>query len=397
MARKIILVCGFLLPFLGISQWGCTDPLASNYNANATLNDGSCVYNTTNYSMNLICNLSDTLLENSGLIREGDKLYTFNDSGSSHKLFELDTNGNILRSIYISGATNIDWEALSSNSTHVFIGDFGNNNGNRQDLCVYRLQKSDLNLDTVIAEKMVFFWSDQTQFTAQPNANNFDCEAFFAQEDSLVLFTKNWGDLKTKMYRLPVFWSDTLMAQLTDSFNVDGLITDACKYPNSNEVFLLGYKNNGNNFYTSFIWNLWDYPSNHCFSGHKRRIEIGNVLTVSQTEGIAMKSAHKGYVSAEKVVSIITIAPKLFEFDFSSYFATASLGELIEGPNYHILYHSSDNSHEIIIDVPFKVCQISDIQGKTMGFINGSNRILTYFHGFVMLTIDGTTTLIYLL
>ena len=82
---------------------------------------------------------------------------------------------------------------------------------------------------------------------------------------------------------------------------------------------LLGYKNNGGNLYTSFVWLLWDYQGSSFFSGNKRRIEIGSMFTLGQTEGIALYNGTNGYVSSEQISSVITIPPKLFKFDFSQY------------------------------------------------------------------------------
>ncbi len=377
-----------------LSQWGCTDPQATNYDANATINDGSCIYSPTNYTLSLVNNLNDVLQENSGLIRVGNFLYTFNDSGSGAIIYELDTLGIVLRTITISGATNVDWEAITSNSTHVFIGDVGNNNGNRHDLCLYRFLKSDLHLDTIQAEKLPFYWSDQTQFTSLPNANNYDCEAIVADADSITLYSKNWVDLNTRRYRLPSFWIDTLAAQLMDSFAVDGLITDACVDTVMNRSYLLGYKNNGSNFYTSFVWCLWDYQDQHVFSGNRRRIEVGNVLNLAQTEGITLNASNKGYISSEKVASVITIAPKLFEFDFTQYVEpTASISCIVHPVPFQLITHTQEGYHEIIISKPIKYCVLQDLQGRTIQ-LETTDRFITYLHGYVLLTIDGITNLI---
>ena len=396
MAYKTILILLLWLPFPYLAQWGCTDPQATNYDVNASINDGSCIYSTTNYTLSLVNNLSDVLQENSGLIRIGDFLYTFNDSGSGAVVFELDTLGAVLRTIVIAGATNVDWEAITSNSTHVFIGDVGNNNGNRQDLCLYRFLKSDLTLDTVQAEKLPFYWSDQTQFTSLPNANNYDCEAIVADADSITLFSKNWEDLQTRRYRLPCFWSDTLAAQLRDSFAVDGLITDACVDTFLNRSYLLGYKNNGNNFYTSFVWCLWDYQDQQVFSGNRRRVEVGNVLTVAQTEGIALKASNKGYISSEKVSSVITIAPKLFQFDFTQFVeATASVKPQKPMALFQLIPHLEEGYTELMITMPFNQCMLSDIQGRTI-HLESTNRFNIYARGLVLLTVDEKNTLIFL-
>jgi hypothetical protein len=396
MGYKIILIVLVFIPLPYLSQWGCTDPQATNYDVNASLNDGSCVYNTTNYSLSLVNNLSDVLQENSGLIRIGNFLYTINDSGAGALMYELDTLGTVIRTITISGATNVDWEAITSNSTHVFIGDVGNNNGNRHDLCLYRFLKSDLALDTVQADKLPFYWSDQTQFTSLPNANNYDCEAIVADADSITLFSKNWEDLQTRRYRLPCFWSDTLAAQLRDSFAVDGLITDACVDTVLNRNYLLGYKNNGNNFYTSFVWCLWDYQNQQVFSGNRRRVEVGNVLTVAQTEGIALKASNKGYISSEKVSSVITIAPKLFQFDFTQFVeSTASVKPQKPMALFQLIPHLEEGYTELLIPMPFNQCMLSDIQGRTI-HLESTNRFNIYLRGLVLLSVDGRNTLLFL-
>lgn len=396
MGYKIILILLISLPLSVVSQWGCTDPQATNYDGNALINDGSCLYPPTNYTLSLVNNLTDVLQENSGLIRVGNFIYTFNDSGAGAVIYELDTLGVVLRTITISGATNVDWEAITSNATHVFIGDVGNNNGNRQNLCLYRFLKSDLTLDTIQAEKLSFYWEDQTQFNVLPNANNFDCEAIVAETDSITLYSKNWVDLYTRRYRLPVHWVDTIAAQLRDSFAVDGLITDACVDTVLNRSYLLGYKNNGSNFYTSFVWCLWDYQPNQVFTGNRRRIEIGNVLNLAQTEGIALKTSNKGYISSEKVSSVITIAPKLFQFNFDQFVeSTASVLPIEPIGTHQLIPHIADGYHEILIPYPYHHCMVSDLQGRTI-HVENNQRFNTYLHGLVMLTIDGHNALIFL-
>lgn len=397
MGIHFVFLSVLLSPLMIFGQTGCTDPQALNYNPNAQINDGSCIYPASNYSLNLIGTLGDEVQENSGLVRIGNFIYTFNDSGSGPFLYEMDTNGLYLRTIVVGGATNVDWEAITTNTNHVFIGDFGNNLGNRQDLCIYRIPKNTLIQDTVQAEKMEFYWSDQTQFTAQSNAHNYDCEAFFSREDSLILFSKNWIDLNTRRYSLPVFWTDTIPAMLMDSFNVDGLITDACIDVNLNEAFLLGYKNNGNNFYTSFIWCLWDYNSNKYFNGNKRRIEIGNVLNVSQTEGIGLFAPNKGYVSAEKVVSVITLPPKLFAFDLNNYLAPLAEIPAVNGHKpMTISIIPGNDFNEIIIDEDPYYCSLTDIQGRRINFQQTEKGIKTNHHGSILLTIGRRTQLLWL-
>ena len=293
MKKRLLTYFGFfylLLSSAGLSaQNGCTDPQAQNYDNNALVNDGSCIYTVTTYSLQLIANLTGSLDENSGLTYSNSRIFSINDGGNGTKIQELGLQGNIVRTIHVDSTQNMDWEAIGQSDSTVYIGDFGNNAGNRTDLQILQINKNALqNLDTVQPNKIHFSYSDQLNFTTAVNQNNFDCEAFFFYQDSLHLFTKGWENLYTKHYVIPLNNEDSVQAQLLDSLFVDGLITDATIDITTGRILLLGYKNNGSNFYTSFVYLLFDYNQSHFFTGNKRRIEIGNMLTVSQTEGIAL-------------------------------------------------------------------------------------------------------------
>ena len=348
-----------------LGQNGCIDPQAQNYNPNAIWNDGSCIYSTTNYSLQLVTDFPDELQENSGLIFHNGHLYSINDGGNSTDLQELDTQGTIVRSINVSESQNIDWEAISQNDSTIFLGDFGNNGGNRQNLCIYRISKNQLiGNDTVGMSKFWFTYPDQNSFSNSSNTHNFDCEAFVYYQDSLHLFTKGWQNLYTKHYVLPINSVDTVEAILRDSMWVDGLITDATIDSTTGRLLLLGYKNNGSNFYNSFVYLLFDFPTNDFFSGNKRRIEIGNMLTVSQTEGITFNNSTNGFISSEKISSsIITILPKLFSFNFQSYFENSQ--SLIQSKEEEpALVFPNPSNHELTLPWAFNNLIFLDLSGN---------------------------------
>ena len=346
----------------------------------ATINDGSCEYDLTSHTMNLVTDLvSPTLNENSGIIFFNGHLFTINDGGNSNSIFELDTLGNIIREITVTNAINVDWEGISQNSQSVFIGDFGNNSGSREDLCIYEISKQDIEdsqVTEVSAIRRSFKFEDQLDFNWASNAHNFDCEALISTEDSIYLFSKNWLNEETKLYKLPIAWSDTAVAILSTGFNVDGLITDATFDPISERVMLLGYKNNGGNLYTSFIWILWDYQDSFFFSGNKRRIEIGSMFTLGQTEGIALYNGTNGYVSSEQISSVITIPPKLFNFDFSQYLEPESIGHRYGNSFPSLVYPNPGHSY---ITIHGKKGTYSIYEYPSMRFVssgkNESNRI----------------------
>jgi hypothetical protein len=144
------------------------------------------------------------------------------------------------------------------------------------------------------------------------------------------------------------------------------------------------------------VWCLWDYQSQDVFSGNRRRIEVGNVLNLAQTEGIALNAANKGYISSEKVASVITIAPKLFQFDFSQFVEpTASVKPTKPMVPFQLIPHLEEGYTELMIPMPFNQCMLTDIQGRTI-HLESTNRFNIYVRGFVLLTVDGKNTLLFL-
>ena len=78
--------------------------------------------------------------ETSGLIFLNGKIITHNDSGDDPNLYEIDTiSGTISRIINITNATHIDWEDISQDNTYIYIADIGNNNGDRDNLIIYKI------------------------------------------------------------------------------------------------------------------------------------------------------------------------------------------------------------------------------------------------------------------
>ena len=331
MERKVVYLVLFLfLAGNAISQLGCTDPQAINFNGDATTNDGSCLYEPTNYTPTGISNLASPLLaENSGVIALNESLWVLNDGGNNTSLYELDTLGNFLREVVVYNVQNIDWESLAENDTHVFVGDFGNNSGTRLDLSIIKIEKQQLlnsTQDSVPGFEMQFSYADQIDFSGPSNAHNYDCEAFFAFDDSLFLFSKNWQDNLVKKYALPNEWQGTYITAASEVFNIEGMVTGASIDKNSGNISLLAYIDNELGIYNSFIYMLWDYTDNGFFSGNKRRIDIGSMFTLGQTEGIVMNAGHRGFITSEEINNIITIPPMLFSYDFYDYLTNEQVG-----------------------------------------------------------------------
>ena len=319
------LLAGFLSA-AEAQQPGCTDPGALNYDPSATLNDGSCQYAPVNYTPVFVTFLEPTVKETSGLAFHNGLLWTQNDSGNPSRLYAVDTlTGEVLRSVFVTGAPNIDWEELAVSPTHLFVGDFGNNGGNRKDLRIFRIPLDSLAVrDTVSADTIAFLYEDQTDFTTASNSNDYDCEAFLWMDDSLHLFTKNWLSQNTRHYVLPS-QPGQHAASLRDSLDTGGLITGAARDSSGNGIVLCGYVNQGFGFWTCFAWLLWDNSPHAPFSGNKRRIELGTALQLGQMEAVALRPDGTGWLTGEAVgAGPFSFEARLSRFDLSPYFGLTS-------------------------------------------------------------------------
>ncbi len=298
---------------------GCTDPQSTNYNPAATVNDGSCSYNATSITLTDKTNLSAPLLnESSGLTFINGKLWTFNDSGNANDIYRVDTSTNTVnQTVDISNATNTDWEDMTSNNDYLFIGDFGNNNGNRQNLKIYRINKADLttNATSVTASIINFSYSDQTSFPSLPTNNNFDCEAMIFFNDSIHLFSKNWVDFQTKHYVLPNV-PGTQVAQYRETYNTGFLVTSA-SIQQFGVIALLGYIKTGTQAVSMCM--IYDYKNNLFFNGNKRKFDLSTQLVQGQTEGIEFFNSSRAFVTNELFTNGATVPAKLRVFDIASY------------------------------------------------------------------------------
>ena len=216
--------------------------------------------------------LPNELQEISGILNNNNNtLFAHNDSGDSPTIYEFNlTTQEVSRTIAITNAAALDWEDIAEDEVHIYIGDFGNNLGGRENLVIYKTNKNLVaTQDSVTAESIEFQFADQTNFT-QSSDHNFDCEAMIIFENQLFLFTKNRANFKTNWYTLPTS-AGNHSAILKDSFNTDGLITGATINEDKDVIALLGYSNDQSD---TFIWLLYDFPNDNIFNGKKVKIDL---------------------------------------------------------------------------------------------------------------------------
>ena len=141
-----------------------------------------------------IATLSDSLRETSGLTFLKDKLYTFNDGGNPNLVFEIDkSSGKILNKLQ-TNFPNKDWEAITNDGENLYIGDFGNNAGNRKDLAIYKIENS------TNSSKIQFNYQNQKDFKTNYLNHDFDCEAMIFLDNKIHIFSKEWSSKNISHY-----------------------------------------------------------------------------------------------------------------------------------------------------------------------------------------------------
>ena len=139
--------------------------------------------------------LSDSLQENSGLDFFEGKLFTLNDGGNTSELFQLNLKTGKIENKISTNNINNDWESLTNDGESFYIGDFGNNAGNRKDLKVLKVRENNF-------QEISFYYPEQTEFNSKNKKTNFDGEAMVYFKGKLHLFTKEWSSNSTAHYTL---------------------------------------------------------------------------------------------------------------------------------------------------------------------------------------------------
>lgn len=280
-------------------QFGCTDPLANNFDPFANENDGSCEYPiTTIDAQELVNPMPIALYEQSGMIKFNDQLWIHLDGGNAEDLFAWDIdNSQIDQSLVLQNVINKDWEDIAQDETHIYIGDFGNNVGNRTDLKIYKIAKTDLldaDPEDVTPEIIHFSYPEQTDFSNQNMAHDFDCEAMIVRGNDIFLFTKQWVSNGSSVYKLPIS-AGTHEAEYSGGLDVQGLVAGADHDPFHDITMLCGYELSGS--VNTFSFMLWDYPENDILDGNKRKFTLDWPLY--QIEAIAYDQFAQWYIANE--------------------------------------------------------------------------------------------------
>lgn len=285
MAILVLLIFVFMLKHaLFQVWWGLTQALAPGPTAD----------------MEMTIRMSDTLTEASGMVFWSDEIYVINDGGNSPSIYLLNDDGSIKHEALQSTATNVDWEELTTSDRGVFfIGDFGNNNNNRNNQKIYITNpvRSNIPLYPKVVDTINLKFTNQKDFPAKEKDRHFDMEAMFHFKDSLYLFSKNRAKPNTG-YTYMYKFSDapnTYELSPVDSFLVKkggfraaNWISGAAISPDGKNMILLTYNK---------FWLFTDYKGSDFFSGKVQRI---NLPTYTQKEAVCFITNSTILIADEK-------------------------------------------------------------------------------------------------
>ncbi|WP_027377841.1 hypothetical protein [Kaistella palustris] len=234
----------------------------------------------------------DTLVENSGLEFIRGKLYTFNDSGNTSEIFEIDKHSAVIKKVFKTNLKNQDWEAIASDSTSLYIGDIGNNRGTRKDLVIYKIPFND-SLDLTSIKEIPFYYPEQTSFEPQNLNNDFDAESMIFLNGKIHVFTKEWFSKGVTHYTVNPNLPEKQAAQIVENYKTDFVVTDASYF--KGRLYLVGYTKK-----FEIYLSVFNETSPGIFFDQKpKKYFLGSTLAVGQIEGIAVDESG-AYISGEE-------------------------------------------------------------------------------------------------
>ncbi|MDO5614940.1 MAG: hypothetical protein Q4G16_02030, partial [Cruoricaptor ignavus] len=198
--------------------------------------------------------LPKSLKEVSGMTLSSDKkiIWTLEDQGNKNKIYGISAiSGKLVKEVEITDAVNTDWEELTTDKKGFsYIGDFGNNENDRKDLVIYKIDLRNPQEQIDVLQTTTFYYPEQKSFPPKKSELMFDCEAFVVYQNDFYLFTKNRSkdfDGTLFVYKVPNQLGN-FAAQKVGTITLDGgyndaVVTAATINSKEDKIVLLSHKN----------------------------------------------------------------------------------------------------------------------------------------------------------
>ncbi|CAD7801742.1 hypothetical protein CHRY9390_00821 [Chryseobacterium aquaeductus] len=197
--------------------------------------------------------LPKKLKEVSGIALSQDQktIWAIEDAGNKNVVYGLNRQGELTTDVLVENAENNDWEDITKDAAgNIYVGDFGNNENDRQNLSILKLDlKTDSQKSTKVIQTTKFHYEGQTEFPPKKSNLLYDCEAFVEKDGNFYLFTKNRSkgfDGTFLVFQIPNKDGD-FEAKLVGKLKLEGGYDDAAITSASinykNQIVLLTHKN----------------------------------------------------------------------------------------------------------------------------------------------------------
>ncbi|TDE51041.1 hypothetical protein [Flavobacterium sp. GT3P67] len=255
-------------------------------------------------TLTTVYSLPKKLKEVSGITysSKSNLLWTLEDSGNANEIYGLNfENGKIEKTITIENTENVDWEDITKDKDgNLYIGDFGNNDNERKDLRIYKIDKKSLAAESVIpAYEISFAYPEQKDFPPKKTKMFYDVEGFFEFKNNFYLFTKNRSkgfDGTAFLYKIPNtagFHQAVLMGEFKTCDNYNHCaITSAAISPDESKVAVLTHDK---------IFLFESFGGDNFLNGIKTTLELNNF---SQKEAASFIDNDRIFIADEKVKSV---------------------------------------------------------------------------------------------
>ncbi len=173
------------------------------------------------------------VIESSGLVDRGDRVYTINDSGDGPVVYGVDpaTGATVGRTTYSSGKVE-DVEALAPGAHGtLWVGDIGDNRAVRDDVAVYRVRPARNGDVTVAAPRYGLRYPGGAR----------DAETLLVQPRTQRVFVVSKSVFGGTVYVAPRHLRAGVDNRLRPYAKVPGLVTDGTFFPDGKHVLLRTY------------------------------------------------------------------------------------------------------------------------------------------------------------
>jgi hypothetical protein len=246
--------------------------------------------------------LPKELKENSGIVADGGVIWAITDEKVPY-IYKLDEDGNLIQTVEITGVKMKDVEAITADAEFLYVGDIGDNSGDRKKRTIYKIRKSAIGSGKNVkikAEEIEFKFKGFEEAEKKKH-NEYDAEALISAGDHLYIFTKRRTDDKTELVSIPKTPGD-YVAKSIMVFDSKGMITGAGINSTGSEIALIGYRSGHTN---SFILLLSNFTAPDFFNGNQQRIELTKSKIDWQTEGITYWNDDIIYFSCETTSDVL--------------------------------------------------------------------------------------------